>query len=198
VLFWACSAKSDRQSSKFLAARVTDASADERLARAVAGDRIALEDLFAELWPTVHKHIAFVLGFGPFVDDAVQEAMLQIHRSLPRFRGEASLATWALKIATRTAIRYARRERRYRPELDVDVSSVAPDDTAAGAELVLLARTLRELHPKKRVAFVLMAILDCSAIEAAEVLGTNANTAASRFRHARAELQHLIESRTAR
>lgn len=150
--------------------------------------------MFTELWPLIHKHVGFVLGFGPFVDDAVQEAMLAIHKALPRFRGESSLRTWALTIASRTAIKHARRERRYGGSaLDaVDLSSVARSDTATGAELVLLTRTLRELHPKKRVAFVLMAILELSAAEAGEVLGTNANTAASRFRHARAELHERI------
>jgi DNA-directed RNA polymerase specialized sigma24 family protein len=38
-----------------------------------------------------------------------------------------------------------------------------------------------------------MAILDCSATEAGEILGTSANTAASRYRHARQELLAILE-----
>lgn len=53
----------------------------------------------------------------------------------------------------------------------------------------MLRRTLATLSPKKRDAFVLMAIFELSAEEAGRALGTFANTAASRFRHARAELE---------
>ncbi len=176
--------------------------------RAVNGDRSALQALFMALFPVVHKHLSFVLGFGPLVDDAVQESMLRIHRALPSYRGEAALVTWALAIASRTAAKHARRERKYQAaeragrtehaelaDLDrVLAGSVYGCDTAAsGGELVLLTKALGRLKLKKRLAFVLIAILDCSATEAAEVLGTSPNTAASRYRHARQELLDQVE-----
>jgi RNA polymerase sigma-70 factor (ECF subfamily) len=176
----------------------------ELAGRAVAGDRSALQALFRELFPLVHKHLSFVLGFGALVDDAVQESMLRIHRALPGFRGEAAVATWALAIASRTAIKHAQRERRHRAD-DIDrtvdraigESLYGADAASSGAELVLLVKALGQLTPKKRVAFVLFAILDCSATEAGEVLGTSPNTAASRYRHARQELlDHLAQHGT--
>jgi RNA polymerase sigma-70 factor (ECF subfamily) len=164
--------------------------------RAVAGDRSALQELFRALFPLVHKHLSFVLGFSPMVEDAVQESMLGIHRALPGFRGEASIATWALAIASRTAVRHARRERRHQvEELDraIGESIYGHDSAAGGGELVLMIKALGSLTLKKRLAFVLFAILDCSATEAGEVLGTSPNTAASRYRHARQELLAQLE-----
>ena len=63
----------------------------------------------------------------------------------------------------------------------------------AAAELAILQRALAVLSPKKRDAFVLMTIFELSAEEAGRVLGTFANTAASRCRHARVELQARFE-----
>lgn len=163
--------------------------------RAVDGDRGALQALFRELFPLVHKHLSFVLGFGPLVDDAVQESMLRIHRALPGFRGESQVATWALAIASRTAARHARRERRHQGEelpAMIAESLYGHDTAAAGGELLLMVKALGRLTLKKRLAFVLFAVLDCSATEAGEVLRISPNTAASRFRHARQELLALL------
>lgn len=163
--------------------------------RAQAGDSVARHALLVELYAAVRKHTYLILGAGPIADDAVQETMIALHRGLARFRGDtASPRTWALAIATRTAHRLRRKEHRYQlvdeGTVDVDVFDVAP---AAAAELAVLQRTLAALHPKKRDAFVLMAIFELSAEEAGKVLGTFANTAASRFRHARAELEALLK-----
>jgi len=175
----------------------TDPEQLRELARqAVAGDRDALQGVFAALFPLIHKHLSFVLGFGPLVEDAVQDSMLAIHRALPGFRGEASVATWALAIASRTCARYARRERKHRVAdvgRAIEDALFSADSTTSGIELELLVRALGRLKLKKRQAFVLMAILDYSASEAGEILNTSANTAASRCRHARQELLDHME-----
>jgi RNA polymerase sigma-70 factor (ECF subfamily) len=170
---------------------------DEQVARAAAGDRAALQEVFARLFPVVHKHVGFLLGFGPLVEDAVQDCMLEIHRALPGFRHQASLSTWALAITSRVAIRHARGERRRRgvevDAVELDLALYSNQDVEVDGELALLARSLGKIGFKKRVAFVLMAILECSATEAGEILGVSANTAASRFRHARQELLSLLD-----
>jgi DNA-directed RNA polymerase specialized sigma24 family protein len=62
---------------------------------------------------------------------------------------------------------------------------------------VLLGHALDKLTEKKRDAFILMSLLELTAEEAGVALGIPANTAASRDRHARAELEALLaEERT--
>lgn len=162
--------------------------------RANAGDAKARHELLAELYRAVRKHIYLVLGNGALADDAVQDTMIALHKGLAGFRGDASPRTWALAIATRTARRLRRKEARYLPAgdeaPDPAVFDAGPTDAA---ELVVLRRALADLAPKKRDAFVLMAIFELTAEEAARALGTFANTAASRFRHARAELFRKID-----
>jgi RNA polymerase sigma-70 factor (ECF subfamily) len=159
--------------------------------QAQAGDSKARRALLIELYGAVRKHIYLVIGAGALADDAVQETMIALHRGLAGYRGDtASPRTWALAIATRIARRLRRREARYQLAddgiVDAGVFDLAP---AAAAELAMLQRALARLNPKKRDAFVLMAIFELSAEEAGRALGTFANTAASRFRHARAELE---------
>lgn len=170
---------------------MTAAELGELARRAQAGDGRARHELLVELYGAVRKHVYLVIGAGAIGDDAVQETMIALHRGLAGFRGDkASPRTWALAIATRIARKLRRREARYQlvdeGTVDVGVFDLAP---GPAAELAMLQRALATLSPKKRDAFVLMAIFELSAEEAGRALGTFANTAASRFRHARAELE---------
>ncbi|MGE0550310.1 MAG: RNA polymerase sigma factor [Kofleriaceae bacterium] len=161
--------------------------------RAQAGEIAARQQLLVELYKCVRKHIYLAIGAGPIADDAVQETMIALHRGLAGFRGEASPKTWALSIAARTAYRLRRKESRYLPVEDSAVDTAVFDvGQVEAAELVVLRRALATLAPKKRDAFVLMAIFELSAEEAGRALGTFANTAASRYRHARAELEAYL------
>jgi len=158
--------------------------------RANAGDTGARGELLSELYRSVRKHVHLMVGASSLADDIVQEVMIALHRGLPRFRGEANPRTWALAIATRIAHKMRRKESRYIPIEDSALDCAAYDPaTTDAAELAVLQRALAILHPKKRDAFVLMAIFELSAEEAGRALGTFANTAASRYRHARAELE---------
>jgi RNA polymerase sigma-70 factor (ECF subfamily) len=174
-------------------ARASAADLGELASRANAGDLTARRELLVELYRAVRKHVHLVAGGGSIGEDIVQETMIAVHRGLAGFRGDASPRTWALAIATRTAYRLRRKEARY-VLLDDDAPGLACYDHASGdaAELVLLQRALATLAPKKRDAFVLMAIFELSAQEAGKALGTFANTAASRYRHARAELDAYL------
>jgi RNA polymerase sigma-70 factor, ECF subfamily len=155
--------------------------------RAQGGDGAARDELLRELYAVVRKQVFFTIGGGPLAEDAVQETMVALHRGLGSFRGDASPRTWAITIAMRTARRVRRRERRHVAVEEIDPAVFDVDVTAA-AELVLLGRALAQLAPKKRDAFVLMSLLELTAEEAGRALGTFANTAASRDRHARSEL----------
>lgn len=159
--------------------------------RARSGDTGALTALLEHLYPLVRKHVTFLLTLDPAVDDVVQESMMHIYRGLDSFRRQSSIKTWALCIATRTARRHARAQRKHRDALlckgDLDDGVFAAVE-AARPELRRLCDALGELSARKREALILMEIFELSAREAGEVLGVSANTAASRCRHAKAEL----------
>lgn len=157
--------------------------------QAQAGDAGARRALLVELYSVVRKQMHFLLDHRASAEDAVQETMLAIHRGLASFRGDADVRTWAITIAIRTAHRQRRRDGRLVASEEVPETPVFDVDQRAAAELVLLHKALARLAPKKRDAFVLMGLFELSAKDAGKALGTFANTAASRFRHARAELE---------
>lgn len=88
---------------------------DLTLARAQRGDRRAQTALINAYADPVHRAVFRILaGRSELVEDVTQEAFLKVIKGLPRFdvRGSATLKTWVLTIAARTAIDAGRRARR--------------------------------------------------------------------------------------
>src|SRR5438270_3063851 len=79
---------------------------------AVAGDRRALEDLLAELRPSLVRTVRLVVGAGSWeAEDAAQEALLDVARAIGSLRDPDAVRQWAMRIATRRALKAARRQR---------------------------------------------------------------------------------------
>src|SRR5262245_38006729 len=93
--------------------RVAAARADDlRLAdRCVSGDRAAQRELFHREKRRVHGILYRVLGSNTDMEDLVQEAFIEVFRSLERFRGEALLSTWIDRITVRVAYAYLSQRR---------------------------------------------------------------------------------------
>jgi RNA polymerase sigma-70 factor (ECF subfamily) len=166
------------------------------------GDESARLELLRALYPIVAKHLSFLLRLPHLREEAIQESMLQIHRSLGRFRIRTSVRAWALKIATRRSGRYLEREQRHLSSLTED-GLVPERASSAGViearqELARLERHLLGLSVKKREAFVLVEILQMTGKEASEVLGVPEDTVFSRVRHARREIEDLFAQEDAR
>ncbi|MGI6541155.1 MAG: RNA polymerase sigma factor [Bacillota bacterium] len=66
--------------------------------RVRAGDRNALEQLFAENIETVSKMASSIAGARCDIEDMVQEALLRAVRSIRNFRWECSFSTWLYRI----------------------------------------------------------------------------------------------------
>jgi RNA polymerase sigma factor (sigma-70 family) len=143
------------------------------------------------LHPLVFRQLGFLFGLDRHTEDAAQEALIAILEALPSFAFRARLTTWAMKIAFREGRRHRARERREQPAAELPEATHEPDlESRLDAQRLLGA--LDQLTEKKRQAFVLMELLELTAEEAGRVLGTFANTAASRCRHAKEELRALL------
>lgn len=89
------------------------------LARLRDGEESAYDELVRQHGARMLAAISSILHHRQDAEDALQEAFLQAFRSLPRFRGEASLGTWLYRIAVNAALMRLRSSRR-RPEVSVD------------------------------------------------------------------------------
>jgi RNA polymerase sigma-70 factor, ECF subfamily len=90
----------------------TDAA---RLAALRAGDERAFTALVDELSPRMLKLARVYLTAAAIAEEAVQEAWIVVLRSLDRFEGRSSLATWILGIVVNVARARGRHESRSRP-----------------------------------------------------------------------------------
>ncbi|MBB5867958.1 RNA polymerase sigma factor (sigma-70 family) [Allocatelliglobosispora scoriae] len=77
------------------------ASETSLVTAAQAGDRQAMETLFAEHLPLVYNVIGRVLNGHSDVDDVVQETMLRAVAALPRLRDPERFRSWLIAIAIR-------------------------------------------------------------------------------------------------
>lgn len=183
-------------------AGAVDVEHDDLLARARAGERLAVDALLRLHYDAVHAVCHRMVLSRESADDAVQNALLAIVRGLPRFDGRASLSTWIYRIATNAAIDEIRRVQRAPRAADPAVltASETPnpdsDPTAGLAEYLdqssVVAGALAKVPHDFRVALVLRYVADLDYAEIAEVLGVPVGTVRSRLARGKEALsQHL-------
>jgi RNA polymerase sigma-70 factor (ECF subfamily) len=158
--------------------------------RCLEGDAAAARELFRTHHGRVRAVLYRVFGGRAELDDLVQEAFLQVFRSLRGFRGEARLSTWIDRVAVRVAYRAIAARKGRAPEVDVDDHELAGGiDPAAQAiareGLRRFYAALAQLGPASRVAFALFAVDGRSIAETAEAMGASVTATKLRIWRAR-------------
>lgn len=148
----------------------------EFVRRCVSGERSALRELFDRERVRVHALLFRMVGPSPHLDDLVQEAFLEVFRSLAGFRGESSLRTWVDRCAVRVAYAYFARKARV-PVLESLAD--APNSEADVEQHALMREATRRLYselerlePRQRLAFTLFAVEGRSMREVAETMSS--------------------------
>ncbi len=171
------------------------ASDDLALAqRCVSGDRGAQRELFDRESRRVHSALFRILGSNAQMDDLMQEAFLEVFRSLKSFRGESSLGTWIDRCSVRVAYSYLSSKRRRIPQLEL-VPDV-PDGDPNVEERVLAREAARRLYaaldriePVQRLAFTLHAIDGRPLDEVAQLMDATLVATKARVWRARQALE---------
>ena len=169
---------------------------NELIEAARAGDRFALDQLLRRHYDRIHAVTRRIAGPTRDADDATQEALIKIVRSLPKFDGRSSFATWAYRIATNAALDELRKRKR-RPALhsvhdsETGDASFEPVDEMSErrigsvADRLALDDALAELPEDYRSAVVLRDVGDLDYAEIADVLGIPVGTVKSRIARGR-------------
>jgi len=183
---------------------------DAELARRIAaGDLDALRLLMRRYNQTLYRTARSILKDDAEAEDAVQEAYLLAHRAMGRFRGDAKMSTWLVRIVANEAIgRVRKRSRRAEvirldgttepnddaPESNMsEASPEQPERSALRAETRrLLEAKIDELPDAFRTVFVLRALEELSVEESAVALGIPEATVRSRFFRARGLLREAL------
>lgn len=134
-------------------------------------------------------------------DDLRQEMMVQLWRSLPRFRDQAKPSTWIYRVCLNTALTWRRTERRREarvvaqpePVETAACESHGPAATEAQSDLMAtLMRAVRELPTTDRT-LVVLALDGLSYREIGDVTGMSENHVGVALNRARKKLSDLLK-----
>lgn len=171
----------------------------ELAAAAAVGDAGAFGELYARYADRVFARITHLVGPGSDREDVLQQVFLELHRALPRYRGDAAVSTFLYRITINVACDHLRRRKRRAGDHDpaaLDVlidGNPSPEDRARRRQqLAQVFALLEQIKPAKRVAFVLVAVEGLSLAEAAELIGASPDAVKQRVLHARRELLALL------
>jgi RNA polymerase sigma-70 factor, ECF subfamily len=189
-------------------ATATAAEELELLRRAQTGDFTAFEALVAKLQRRVFNVAYRILGQTQDAEDVVQQTFLSVIEHLESFRGESSVSTWVLRIATNYALKVLRKKRGL-PTVSIVTSEESyselphpqyiaewresAEELLQRAELKqILDQAIADLDDKYRVVFVLRDIEGLSTEETADALGLSESNVKVRLLRARLQLRERL------
>lgn len=175
----------------------TDQESDEALVvLAQGGNRLALDGLVNRYLPRFLGTARAMLSAPEDAEEAAQDSMLKILRSLPLFHPRSSFRAWAYAILVNTIRTFAQRrkvrERRLDRETDVGtVSASAPPRLSVEAHEIaeIVQNAFQGLSDKLRVALFLTVMEGVPAAEVAEIEGCSVEAVYQRASEARSRLR---------
>ena len=185
-----------------------EADEAELVARAVDGDKAALEKVVRLLQDPLYR-LALRMTWRPAdAEDATQEILIRVVTRLASWRGEAELLTWAYRIGVNYLLNLRRKTPREAQQLSLDefradLADGLADADYQGPEAAVLAEEVRLsctqsmlqcLERGERVAFVLGDIFELSSADAAWILETSPAAYRKRLERARHRIRAFMES----
>lgn len=171
------------------------------LAAAKGGDRGALNEVAKRVSGSLYR---FGRGFcrDPHdAEDVVQDVLAALVTSLQRFRGDASLSTWAYVVARNACLKRRRRSARIAPldggdaggALEVEDPGAGPERAAERRELrEALERAIAALPPAQREVLVLRDVEGLPGEAVARTLGLELRAMKSRLHRARLAVREAL------
>lgn len=155
-----------------------------------------MDVLLRRHYDRIHAICRRITGSASDADDAAQEVLIKIVRSLDHFDGRSRFSTWVYRVATNTSLDELRRRGR-RPVLQIveDTEAVDPHDATGSVDgRIALEEALAQLADEQRAAVVLRDVTGLDYQEVAEVLAIPVGTAKSRVARGRQRLNEIYRS----
>jgi RNA polymerase sigma factor (sigma-70 family) len=168
------------------------------VAAAVAGDAQAWSRLAVRWQPRLLRHAWRSLGDAERARDMVQEAWIEILRSLARLDDVAAFPAWAFRIVTRRCQREFQRSGRAPIGVDDEVleTGIEVPEHATGEfamELAAVAQAVGGLPPAQRTAIGLFYLEGLSVAEIAIATDVPPGTVKTRLMHARQKVRAKLQ-----
>jgi RNA polymerase sigma-70 factor (ECF subfamily) len=179
-----------------------------------AGDSGAFETLLRDYGPRLLRLARRLLPNEEDARDALQDAMVNVYRSIANFESGSALVTWLHRIVVNSALMKLRTRKRH-PEEDIEQylprfledghqrvpstpwTKSAPESAQSVLEREELRQTVRaaieRLPESYRIVLQLRDIEELSTAETAEILGVTKNVVKIRLHRARQALRTLLD-----
>ncbi|HPH67903.1 MAG TPA: RNA polymerase sigma factor [Kofleriaceae bacterium] len=160
--------------------------------RAVAGDRLALTEIFRRYVDSVHQFVARLRGMdSDAVPDIVQQTFIAAFAAIATFRGD-TLRPWLFGVALNKSRMYVRSE--VRRKRTITAAAAEPplaneSELSARQRLEQVQHHIAALKPIHREPLVLIDMEGLSGNQAAALLGIPAGTLWRRVFEARQQLR---------
>ncbi len=168
---------------------------DKAIAQALRQDpQRGFERLVAVYTQPLYWHIRRIVRVHDDAEDAAQETLIRIFRSLEQYNEACSLRAWIFRIATNEALRLVGK-RSGREMLSLDEAT--PQELAVGGDgwfddgdalAVRLQTAIQSLPPKQQMAFSLRYYDELSYAEIAEVISSTEASAKANYHVAKEKI----------
>jgi RNA polymerase sigma-70 factor (ECF subfamily) len=168
----------------------------ELVARAQGGDRDAFEQIVNVSFDRSHAVAMRFLRDSQLAEDAVQQAMVNVWRDLPRLRDPSRYDAWSYKLLVRACYAEFKRAPKWIPSIE-EGSPTEPrtgDQYGVVIDRDQLELGFRRLSMDHRAVIVLHHYLDLPLDEVGRVLGVPTGTVKSRLHRALAEMRAALEA----
>lgn len=167
------------------------------IARAVRGDSAAYEEIVHRYQQVAFRTAYVITGSAADAEDAAQEGFVRAFRALDRFRLDADLRPWLLRIVAneaRNRVRSAGRRKQLELRLRPWDAAPSPEAVAVATdERRRLLEMVNALSEEDREVIASRYFLELSGQETAAVLGIPEGTVKSRLSRALERLRARFE-----
>jgi len=173
------------------------------------GNVDAFEELIKEYKKTAYNIAMRVLRNVEDAEDASQEALIKVYKSIENFNMQSSFKSWMYRIVVNTCIDFKRKKNINTVSIDekIDLGGnkefqrEIPDDSNNPDALIennfnnkLINDALNKLEDDFKTIIILRDIQGFSYIEISEILSCNLGTVKSRLNRARKNLKDILEN----
>ncbi len=155
-----------------------------------------IEQIIDSYGNDVLRYAYLYLGSREWAEDASQQVFLRVYQNLSRYRGEASMKTWVLRIAMNTCknIRGSREYRKAMAECSLDALEVLTvNDNHKELENKEIWQSVLGLPDKYRSVVLLKYYHDYSAEEIAGLLKLTQSAVRSRLSRAMEKMREVLK-----
>ena len=159
----------------------------------LANDRLAQKKLYEKYKNAMYSVCYRITNDYDMANDVLQDAFIQIFKSLASFRRESTLGAWIKTIVVRTAIKKIKKTKKF-VELDDHITSGDKFiDWGHYLDAEYLEKAILSLPGGYRAVFVLIEVEGYSHKEVGKMLGISEGTSKSQLFHAKKKLRAKLE-----